>query len=239
MARLPLWKSISDALRRDISDGRYARGAKLPTEAELSARFGVNRHTVRHALSVLADEGLVYTRRGAGAFVAADVTEYPIGRRVRFHQNLRAAGREPEKRRLTVEQRTSTQKEADALDLETGAPVLEYLGLSLSDAVPIAIFSSVFPITRLPGLVEILKEVTSVTEALRHVGVADYTRSSTRLTAIPADASQALHLRIAQGAPLLRSQGVNVSAGVPVEYGTAWFAGERTALVLDEELLAP
>ena len=80
-----------------------------------------------------------------------------------------------------------------------------------------------------------LRDESSVTAALRAVGIADYTRARTRLTAVAADATQALHLRVAEGAPLLRSQGVNVSGGIPVEYGTTWFAGERTALVLESE----
>ena len=60
----PLTVRVTDELRERIEAGDYAPGDKLPTEAALSARFGVNRHTVRHALGALADEGVVYARRG-------------------------------------------------------------------------------------------------------------------------------------------------------------------------------
>jgi DNA-binding transcriptional regulator YhcF (GntR family) len=73
----PLWAAIARSLREDIAEGRYAPGDKLPTEAVLSERHGVNRHTVRHALAALVDEGLVRTRRGAGAFVAGRPADYP------------------------------------------------------------------------------------------------------------------------------------------------------------------
>lgn len=235
MARTPLWRSIADAIRQDVGQGRYPPGSRLPTEADLATRFGVNRHTVRHGLKALGDEGLVQARRGSGVFVATEVTEYPIGRRVRFHQNIRAAGREPAKRVLGLSTRAATVKEAEALRVRPGDAVLEYLGLSLSDGVPIAVFRSVFPSMRLPGLAEVLAEERSVTSALRQVGVEDYTRAHTRLTAVAASATQALHLRLPEGAPLLRSEGINVAEGMPVEYGTTWFAGERTALVLEED----
>ncbi len=235
MAKTPLWRSIAEAIRRDIAERRYAPGDKLPTESELAARFGVNRHTVRHGLKILADDGLVRPRRGSGVFVSAEVTEYPIGRRVRFHQNIRAAGREPAKRVLTLETRKASAREAEALELASSGEVVASTGLSLSDGVPIAVFLSVFPAERLPGLARVLRDESSVTTALRKVGVADFTRARTRLTAVAADATQALHLRVAEGAPLLRSQGINVAEGVPVEYGTTWFAGERTALVLEDE----
>jgi GntR family phosphonate transport system transcriptional regulator len=230
----PVWKAIAAALRADISEGRYLPGDKLPTEAQLSARFGVNRHTVRHALSHLVDEGLVRTRRGAGAFVASTPTDYPIGERVRFHENLLAAGRRPEKRALDVECRAATVGEARALEVDEGAPVCAYRGLSLADGAPIALFESVFPVDRLSGIDQHLTETSSVTEALALSGVADYTRASTRLTAVLADVTQALLLHLREGDPLLRSTSVNVEAeGHPVEYGRTWFAGDRVTLTLE------
>ena len=230
----PIWKAIAEALRSDLAEGRYRPGDKLPTEAALAERFGVNRHTVRHGISKLVEEGLIRTRRGAGAFVASIPTDYPIGTRVRFHENLIAAGRRPEKRVLHVEQRISTTGEANALKIEVGAPICAYFGLSLADGHPIAIFESLFPVTRLRGIAEALQTVSSVTHALQEVGVPDYTRASTRLTAVRATATQALHLQILEGDPLLRSTGVNVDATqTPVEFGRTWFAGDRVVLTLD------
>ena len=59
-------------------------------------------------------------------------------------------------------------------------------------------------------------------------------RVSTRLTAVRASATQALHLHLSEGDPLLRSSGVNVDdAGTPVEYGRTWFAGDRVTLTVE------
>ena len=200
----------------------------------MAARFGVNRHTVRHALSQLIEEGLVRTRRGAGAFVASTPTDYPIGERVRFHENLLAAGRRPEKRVLDVECRAATAGEAWALEINEGSPVCAYHGLSLADGAPIAVFESVFPLERVAGIDQHLSKTSSVTEALALAGIADYTRASTRLTAVLADVTHALHLHLREGDPLLRSTSVNVEAdGYPVEYGRTWFAGDRVTLTLE------
>ena len=98
MPRTPIWKSIAETLRRELAAGHYRPGDTLPPAAPMARRFGVNRHTVRHGISALVEEGLIRTRRGAGAFVASTPTDYPIGRKVRFHDNLIAAGRLPEKR---------------------------------------------------------------------------------------------------------------------------------------------
>src|SRR3989338_11219966 len=95
MTRSPLWRSIADTLAAEIAQGRYASGDKLPTEAALSQRFGVNRHTVRHALAALAEAGTVHARRGAGGFVASHPTDYRLGGRGGFRPNGPARGRPP------------------------------------------------------------------------------------------------------------------------------------------------
>ncbi|WP_306151797.1 phosphonate metabolism transcriptional regulator PhnF [Roseovarius sp. MMSF_3281] len=235
----PIWKSIYTSLNTDIGSGHYQPGDKLPTEAALAKRFGVNRHTVRRALGQLAEDGIVHARRGAGVFVAMVPAEYPIGRRVRFHRNLRAAGRMPAKEILSLETRACDAREAEALHLNKGDMVHVYDGLSLADAQPIALFRSVFPAARLPDLPRLLDRERSVTAALKALGIKDYTRKSTQLTAKLASATQALHLRVRDGAPILRSVGINVDEhGHPIEYGRTWFAGDKVTLTLNEDDLS-
>ncbi|KMW58734.1 Transcriptional regulator PhnF [Candidatus Rhodobacter oscarellae] len=233
MARTPIWKSIAEALRQEIASGHYAPGDKLPTEARLASRFGVNRHTVRHALAALAEDGLVFSRRGAGVFVSHHPTDYPIGQRVRFHKNLEAAGKIPGKEVLSVETRPADADERRALGLAEAALVHAYHGLSTADGTPIAVFLSVFPAAPLPGLPAALRVTGSVTTALRACKIEDFTRASTRLTAALAGPTQALHLSLREGAPLIYSEGINLDPdGRPIEFGRTWFAGERVTLTL-------
>jgi GntR family transcriptional regulator, phosphonate transport system regulatory protein len=236
MARSPIWKSITATLTAEIAGGQYRAGDKLPTEAELSQRFGVNRHTLRRALAEMAGAGLVVARRGAGVFVQGSPTDYALGRRTRFHQNVLASGRTPSRQSLRLETRKADAREAEALTLALGAEVHVVEGLSLADGVPLALFRSVFPANRFPKLLFALEASNSVTAALAACGLKDYTRASTRLTAKTADALQALHLRLPEGAPLLRSDAVNVDTeGVAVEYGLTWFAGDRVTLTVQPE----
>ncbi|WP_170473993.1 phosphonate metabolism transcriptional regulator PhnF [Ruegeria arenilitoris] len=236
MKKTPIWKSIALNLTSDIAEGRYGTGDRLPTEAQLAAKHGVNRHTVRRALSDLAEQGLVHPRRGAGVFVAARPTDYPIGKRVRYHKSISASGKIPGKKILALTTRAADETEADALNLTAGDAVHVYDGLSLADGQPIAMFQSLFPAERLPGILDALTQTGSVTRALQLCGVDDYTRVSTRLTARAASATQGLHLKLPEGAPVLHSLGINAdSSGQPVEFGKTVFAGERVTLTLSEE----
>jgi GntR family phosphonate transport system transcriptional regulator len=175
----------------------------------------------------------VQSRRGAGVFVTSVPTDYPLGRRVRFHQNVMASGRMPSRRILRIETRPASPAEAEALHLDPRSPVHLVEGVSLADNLPIGLFRSALPALRLPGFPAAMQRSGSLTAALAEAGVADYTRASTRLTARSADAVQAAHLQVAQGAPLLRSVTVNVdAAGNPVEFGITHFVGDRVTLTV-------
>ncbi|MFM2389986.1 MAG: hypothetical protein RLZZ437_1541 [Pseudomonadota bacterium] len=230
---MALFATIAETLRDEIAAGLYPPGAKLPTEAALSARFGVNRHTVRHALSALADAGIINSRRGAGVFVMAKPTIYPLGRRVRFHQNIAASGKTPSRRISRIETLPATSDDLRNLRLPAGSSVHVVEGTSLADGQPLAVFRSVFSAARFPGLPDALALRGSITAALADCGLTDYTRAETQLTAQLADPVLAIGLQIKPQAPVLRSVALNVDAsGAPVEHGTTWFAGDRVTLTI-------
>jgi GntR family transcriptional regulator len=62
--------TLAREVRKQILQGRYADGRRLPTEAELSAQFQVSRQTVRRAFYDLVSEGMVYRVPGRGTFAA-------------------------------------------------------------------------------------------------------------------------------------------------------------------------
>jgi GntR family transcriptional regulator len=67
----PRYRIIAERLLNEIGRGKYAVGSLLPTELELCARFSASRYTVREALRVITEKGLVMRRPGAGSIVVA------------------------------------------------------------------------------------------------------------------------------------------------------------------------
>lgn len=66
----PRYRQLADRLRASITNGEYQPGDPLPTEMRLCSEHGVSRHTAREALRILADDGLIERRQGAGSIVA-------------------------------------------------------------------------------------------------------------------------------------------------------------------------
>src|SRR3954468_12172996 len=136
-----LWRQIAGSLGKEIGAGRLPAGARLPTEAELSARFAVNRHTVRRAMEELQSRGLVRIEQGRGSFVAEDVLDYPLGPRTRFSETIRRQNREPQGRILRLEEIDAEGAVAEALQLRRGRPVIVAERLGLADGRPVVVGS--------------------------------------------------------------------------------------------------
>ena len=69
--RVRLSDHLVDGIRALVASGRYRIGDRLPPEAELGVLFGAGRSTVREAMRVLANRGLVEIRHGEGTFVTS------------------------------------------------------------------------------------------------------------------------------------------------------------------------
>ena len=69
MAEQPKYLLVADILRKEIAEGKFRDGQTLMTEEELRMRFNVSRQTVRQAIALLEDDGLVDRRRGSGTYV--------------------------------------------------------------------------------------------------------------------------------------------------------------------------
>lgn len=66
---VPPYMQVANALRERIQSGQIPPGRRIPSLVELEAEFGVARDTLRKAVKVLKDEGLVETVSGMGVYV--------------------------------------------------------------------------------------------------------------------------------------------------------------------------
>lgn len=85
----PPYQQVAAVLRASILTGTFEPGDRLPSQAELSTRYGVARMTVQQALRILKDEGLVTSRQGSGMYVRAR-TAKPVGLRPHVEQAFEA-----------------------------------------------------------------------------------------------------------------------------------------------------
>ena len=229
-----LWRQIVRQIQADIASGISKPGTRLPTEAELSARFGVNRHTVRRALEELSRDGLVRVEQGRGSFVAEDVLDYNVEARTRFSEWIRKHNKEPSGIVRQLREVAADRRVADGLGVRTGSKVVLLERLGLADDRPVSLARHYFPATRLKGMFQALQATPRITEALRAVGVEDYLRQQTRVTARLPTQTEAELLRMARNRPVLITENVNVDrAGTIVEFASGCYPTPRVQIVFE------
>jgi len=111
---------LSDSLRSWIREEGLKAGERVPTEKELAERYSVARATVREALKILEQEGLIDVRHGLGRFVsptAGLMVNRPITTLESLTEMLRGLGYEPRTRVVSAKRTQPTEEEATALDL--------------------------------------------------------------------------------------------------------------------------
>ena len=231
-----LWRDIYGILYKELCDGVFVQGKKLPTEAELSKRFAVNRHTVRRALSELQADGFIHTKRGSGTIVLSPPLTYSVDRKTRFSTHLEGSSQESEIRILHISTRIAINPEADILQLKNGSYIHHVEGLRLRDQRPLIYFSSLFPVSMAQNLPEHLNTGMAISKALAACGVDDYVRHRTRITARLATEVIASHLEINTGDPVLSVKSLNTLPDhTPMESGHSLMAGDRIALMVEND----
>lgn len=71
----PIFKQVKEAIEEEILSGALAPGEQIPSNRKLVALWEVNPMTVMKGVGLLADEGIIYKKRGEGMFVASDAPE--------------------------------------------------------------------------------------------------------------------------------------------------------------------
>ncbi len=110
--------------------------------------------------------------------------------------------------------------------------LLERLGFA--DDRPVSLARHYFPAARLKGILEALRTSPRITEALSAVGIDDYLRQQTRVTARLPTRAEADLLRMARNRPVLVTENINVDrSGAIVEFSLGCYPTPRVQIVFE------
>lgn len=229
-----LWRQIADRIRAAINAGTYDATGMIPAEMVLAEQFGVNRHTVRSALSALAQEGIVKAEQGRGTMIRhRQRLSFPISRRTRFTAGIGDQARDIEGLLLSSRLEEARADIARGLSIEPGASVLRLELLRKADHRPVSISTSWFPLPRFDGIAEAYRASGSITRAFADCGLEDYVRRETEISALHAEQEDVAELQLSPGAIVLVTKAINTDlAGQPVQYSITRFPADHVQLVV-------
>jgi GntR family transcriptional regulator len=151
-----VYRQLADQLRADIASGKYGPGSVIPSEMTLMQQYGVARNTVRLAMTMLREEGLVVTHHGRGTFVR---NRLPIRRvsSTRYREALDAAATGTPlnwaeyRVEASFQELSASDRVAGLLGIEPGTPVLERRLVTLDGTLPQQMSMSYLPLDLVAG----------------------------------------------------------------------------------------
>ena len=225
--RQPKYLRIHAELRDRITSGQWPAGTSLPAQRDLAGEFGVSIMTLRQALQLLADDGLIAARHGSGTYVAARY-EYDLGHLRSFAADLAAQGAEISTRLLAAG--TVTPPEEVGARLGGPAQVLRLRRLRLAAGRPLIVQTSYLPLPLASALDPALLSDRGLYGLLAEHGlaVASATETITPITLAQPDATD---LARPPGTPALLSHRLSyTAASVPVVDDHAILPGGTIAI---------
>ena len=148
----PLYDQLVDTLTEKI-DHEYLPGDMIPSERDLSERYGLSRTTVRLALQELERLGLVVRQHGRGTFVAdrsAQTTN--LMQSYSFTEQMRAMGREPETTILEFSEMEADKNLSEHMGCKIGDKLFKLKRLRSADNMPMMVERSYLPVRKFLSL---------------------------------------------------------------------------------------
>ena len=227
-------EDVRRALAGRISAGHLRPGQRLGAERALAAELGVSRATLRQALAVLADSGVVrrIPGRGGGTFVSKDKIERDTSRVVGVPALLRSQGVVAGTRVISAGLSGADEPAAQALGIRRGDLLVDLVRIRLADGSPISVEHATLPADRFPGLLE-LPLGGSVYELLEeHFGTRPG-EAVERIEVVSASQDEALLLDVLPGSPLIAITRTTTDGhGEPFEFSHDLFRGDRIRIVV-------
>ncbi len=217
---------LRDELLEEITNSQLPAGTKLPTEGELSKRFGVSRATVREAVRGLVEAGYVTRRRGSGSYVA-ERRRMPHGldSTLSYLAMIESAGAHAGMRVLDAifEQRSKID---GPLQLGRGDTVLAVERVRTADEQPVIYSRDRIPARLLRADLDLQNLDPSLFALLRSSGhAADHATATLRAVASTSCTAKVLGVR--RGKPLLYIEEIDYDReGNPVMLSREWHVSE-------------
>lgn len=204
-----------------------APGSLLPSESELSAEFSASRVTIRRALEVVRDEGLIDARQGFGWFVATEPVPQRLERLRTIEDQLEGSGRDAVRR---VVEFSFEQAPTHVRAVLGGGRVLRVKRVNLADGEPFAVVTVWCP----AGLGQKLSMDDVERRPFYELIDVDLRGATQTIGADAAGAADADLLAVPEGAPLLKCRRVTTDAdGRAVLMSEHLFPAHRTEFVVE------
>lgn len=238
-----LHELLAKILKDHIISGEWPAGSRIMSEHALMERYCVSRGTVRRAIGMLVDEGLLVQRKGKGTFVTRSGVAHPGGARpLSFAHALQEEGLAFETQVLAKKVLPAPADVAHELGLEEGEPVLFMRRVRTVEGRALFCQESWENLEACPGLADADFTKESLFDAVERCSGHEIALSNMRSSATCAGKEHGGYLALPAEAPvLLLEQTIGLDNHVPIEWSLTWLRSDQSLMgvALQDEMKRP
>ena len=217
-------------IQDNIQNKTYLPGEMIESEAELCNKLNISRMTIRKALDILVNEGIIYKQKGKGTFIAKrpKYAEFRCG--VGFSEEARKRGMIPSTKNATLELIQADEKLAQKLDININDKLWKVDRVRCCDGIPVVFECEYFIYQQCPDLSEQII-TTSIFEHLAKKGIT-FAYADQKMEAIKCPLAIARSLEIKKDHPVIKMSLTSYTKnGIPFNFGYEYYRTDKFTLV--------
>jgi len=229
---VPYYYQLKEILLEFIKRGEFAIGQLLPPERELCNRYQVSRITIRKALDLLRQEGLICREQGRGTFVTKPPLEQP-SQIISFTEQMKSLGLKSSTRVLEMRIISMDRELAERLLLRLDEEIVLIKRLRLANNEPVALENSCLPHKIYPQIfsADLTGSLTRIVEDNYHLRLK---HANQVVKAVNVSGKTAKILGVTSNSPVLHVSRISFLAdNKPAEYLEAYYRGDRYNLTME------
>lgn len=230
----PAYMSIHDSIKKDIETGIWKIGDRLPSERDLAEQFSVSRMTLRQAVTLLVEEGVLERRVGSGTYVASQRVQEKMQGTTSFTDIVHAQGKKPSSKLISYQRKLASKTEMQFLDLTANDYVVRMERIRYADHVPL-----VFEVASIPEkLIENFDRNEVIEHFFKTLTAYGYEIGKSKQTIYAKVASEkvANYLDVHRGHAILALTQISyLTNGQPFEYVRSQYVGDRFEFYLENK----
>ncbi|MFB1050982.1 GntR family transcriptional regulator [Paraliobacillus sp. JSM ZJ581] len=144
---LPLYKQIANKLKEDIEREKLVHGDAIPSEAKLSQTYNASRVTIREAIKLLVDEGILYRVQGSGTYISLEKIEHNILKLQGFTEEMSNLNTNVTNKVLEFQLTFPSKKMQQLFKIDAADKVYYIKRLRFADKEPLILEHSYLPVS--------------------------------------------------------------------------------------------
>lgn len=227
-----LYARIEETIAKEIAQGEYRPGDKLPAEDALIERFQVSRITVRRAIQNLVSRGLLEIRRGLGTFVLSPRIEAELTKLTGFVEDMKSVGRKATARVVSQGVVAASARVAERLQLTKGTKVMRIKRVRLAEGTPVSLDETYLPLLLGKQIVQNDLRLHPIFTLLEERYGVPLVEADYELEAVIATKAVAEALQVTVGSPIFQIERTSMTTGnQPVDYEVLSYRGDLVRFV--------